>query len=980
MNEKYWFSFQTAPYNQTCRVGFLFKGYAGPTQNLIPSGVTGGPEPVVLEWASSKGEDERGAAVYGSSATIRICTTAAIRSEAFFSEDKRSIQVQITLNGSLYWAGWLLSQISEEELPYGRLMTLKATDGLKTLADTPFVSQLGKGFDSLMTPQRVLSEALRLTGISLPFGVTDDLIASGTDASTNPLTQCLLHPLAWVDGDGVPNDTRKVLESLSVMRGADVIQSDGRWWFRQVESLKKTMVREWQYDAAAKPAGSASVDHFRSLVAGRALTPEERAEGTLIMVEQGQPRKRIGTSYRQVTVELEYGRLYNRLFNSWFLLTDAALAGGVALRGWRYYSTEGLTIVQSARPSSLDSYASLADSNETPFSQKIFTLLGVANDASKGEAAYAYRADRPGTIPEAFSGDGRFLLSAPILVRYDQKIKLTGQYLQKWAKGARVQLIATPLRNESIVEAIRADPNYPLAYSDEYHEHTMNCLQGHWVSVRKPGKGSYALIPTFEEFTNTEEIRERVRINFAGGQQIVADPFILQAKSEWASFTSEPDPLPNVKDQNIAFHPSLPSIEGSFWLIRVALYRAVAYDPGSQFIGTNTPQISFRNLEIGYFDGLEKVDYRSEKWVLTQPDSVAEVLDTPLKPSHGDSRTANYYSAILGLDGQTLLTKWTRRGAQKPAASLALVGGSHLSTYRKPGYLLDVVLRGKGLSMTNLFTLDLVPLKWFRPLSGRYSIRREEWEMTLAELDPRPAFHTRKHYAVDANGKGNLLDSDTSPGELPSFATPRLRFLDLLPNGRGTDHVVVIGGASFPFPQYLTVITWADAPGQTRWTLLIAPVTLPPSSRPVRLEINTQAKTYAANLPPGTYAATLTNEAGESVEAEFEVTDNPVAVGTVTGTATTTLTVPVKGLKNKQTVTLEVLLPGGGVKVITVTGNGDQEIEYSIAVPEGTPAGPAVVKVTDVKTGKAASLRIAVDPPAPPRIQIHENTFEAAFE
>ncbi|OMP13169.1 hypothetical protein COLO4_02158, partial [Corchorus olitorius] len=268
---------------------------------------------------------------------------------------------------------------------------------------------------------------------------------------------------------------------------------------------------------------------------------------------------------------------------------DPRVAGGQIARGWREYNT---------------TYSFITPNPRTVFRDNYLKIEGKVTGEDITRALIYVWANPQGGLPfPPFAStpipyspyDKQLWVSAPVVARYDQIVEASGEYFNVGGKGCKVQLVATPIVNLSIVSQLRANPNMRLSPFDEDHGNVFllgqSVVTDRWSTNADTTNGdTYVNI-----FENLKEVRE-------GGD------LVNVAKKEWASFGIDTPPLP--------LKSAYPE-QYTYYAVRLVLFRTPEYTDNKPKSPEN-PYVIYRNLKIGVRNYLDTEDIRKERFELEQ--------------------------------------------------------------------------------------------------------------------------------------------------------------------------------------------------------------------------------------------------------------------------------------------------------------------------------------------------------------------------
>ncbi|OZI09326.1 hypothetical protein BWI93_04510 [Siphonobacter sp. BAB-5385] len=747
-------------------------------------------------------QDEKFEAIRGRRISTRLIGRNGFGLSSLFSENPRKYRIETHKDGNLLARSYLLASQSEEPYqaePY--VFDISATVGLGDLKNIKYLDASGTAYQTLQSATEVLLNCLDLIGLDLPVWIACESYAEGMDEGVCTLSQAIIDPTRFYPNDE-PMSAYDVLKDLCTMFGAFICQSSGTWKFVQVESLTRGMVKVFPFTSERQAQGQMTLSVDKVIASGAKVEDKP-----FIHYDQ-----RIGNydSVKLAQMEVDYGVLKNRLYNPRFQMLDPTINGGKAARGWLPYEITYRYLTPDPQTVFKDNYIE--------FDGKAFRLNG--EDVGLQSVWLTVGANVPGK-QTPYSPDPAFYVSAPMYARYDQKIKISGEFFNIGSRGAKVQVIAVPILNHDIIPTLNTKPETPLKYKDEDHPRPLFLSQeGVWADqfIAKGGANGACFI-----FENLKEVRETSKVLNELNQPFPNTNKLVQtSKGEWSKFEMESDPLPLTRD--IQGKP----YKATYYTIRVVLFRAAEYLENKP---TNPPaaRIQFRNLKLGKFDALQYQDIRKERHELEQdkPYGVKRsVVTIPLGSVGGE----NYYSQILDLQGNPRIN-WYKRGgdgSKMPLPALTLTDILKVSgrpTKRVTGSVLH----------TSFDLMDSVRPGGFK---GRFMVAgatqnfpSEESRVVLAELFEYQPSHFRRYYTIDASDNAVLQVNAYSEGNIPdSEASLRITFLE--PNGRSNPpRKLRVTGGVFPgggidLWSHDAYIAWFDQEEDGPYTVTVSSLTM----------------------------------------------------------------------------------------------------------------------------------------------------------
>ncbi len=214
---KYQYDFKTFQ-GDTCNVYFFFNNYIGSVTTL-----EAGPRAFVLKEFNTDHDFFKH--IRGFQAEMEILSDN-VAIDDFLTENETDIQVQLWVNGVVYWIGWLLQDDFEEAWRDSRhFFTLRASDGLGQLST---VINTNTGQNSV---ESYLAYALDTTPVKyIGATVINQLFYEGMSTTGNPLAQ------ATLDAKTFEKDAAdKVVEKINKAYNQTIFQYRGKWWIVRME-------------------------------------------------------------------------------------------------------------------------------------------------------------------------------------------------------------------------------------------------------------------------------------------------------------------------------------------------------------------------------------------------------------------------------------------------------------------------------------------------------------------------------------------------------------------------------------------------------------------------------------------------------------------------------------------------------------------------------------------------------------------------
>lgn len=215
------------------RVEIAERGYTGPEEDLEFS-LSG--TPLTLTW-EKKGDDFF-VPIKASEMSMTINCNENFKYLNLFTSDPRFFRVSIFRNTKLYWRGFLVSDLYQEEFakpPYD--VEIKAVDGFNLLSSVPFLDALGNKFTTeKMSLWDIAKQCFDLLELDLDIADWSNIYAEGMDQSKSPLGQVYVETakIYAVNKDATYRDA---LEIVLTPFTYQMFQSNGALHIRSVMSL-----------------------------------------------------------------------------------------------------------------------------------------------------------------------------------------------------------------------------------------------------------------------------------------------------------------------------------------------------------------------------------------------------------------------------------------------------------------------------------------------------------------------------------------------------------------------------------------------------------------------------------------------------------------------------------------------------------------------------------------------------------------------
>lgn len=223
---KYRYTFRSIR-SENCRVDIRIKG-AEPGLTILDPGIN----PFVLREFNSDQDFFKPTRSFVAELQI---VNSNVSMEDFLSEESDGVMVQFFFNDSLFWQGWLMQDDFEEPwIDTAHYITLRATDGLGTIASDPYPFLVGQ--QTMLDYLGYCIENTALGSLTLRKNYINNLFYQGmqdrSDGMFNPLAQATVDARTF-EGD----DKAKILEKINRAWSMTVFQYRGEWWWVRLEEF-----------------------------------------------------------------------------------------------------------------------------------------------------------------------------------------------------------------------------------------------------------------------------------------------------------------------------------------------------------------------------------------------------------------------------------------------------------------------------------------------------------------------------------------------------------------------------------------------------------------------------------------------------------------------------------------------------------------------------------------------------------------------
>lgn len=818
------------------RIDILKKDYTGFDKVKL----TAGYPAAILRYTQT--QDDKFTPIRWSELQINLIGTDQFGLRDIYAMDARMFKIILYRNGDVMWQGYnALERIMEDfgAEPYS--FQLRAVDGLDSLKNETFLNSQGKVFQGYYTPVEIILNCLQKINPTeeVYLRTVDNLYEDTmkTDINDDPLNQMFLNVTRMVGSDDEPYDCKKVLETICAIRGAVIYQSGGDWVFARVLELAggQQRVRLYQRNALGTTTGPQGYKlNPNKFITSHTQSGDEYNKN-IIFVNADHQQQYL-PSRKRVSVNLKYGEPLNRLANGRFNELDT-------------YDPGNGTLVQ--RPLGWKSYNGLVWSLETPVGANIWDdryvkFYGSSPQYKDYDVGLTFVWNNPGSDfnnlkPDSLS-DKKCFISYPFVVKPFEVIKLSGEFLNANCRGAKVQVMITPILNEVVIPFLRAK-RYAItpSYESEYHKMPL--------TLTPDGKWDYPFSYVGQQihidqmrpalsYENTKESKEGTKI-------------VNVAKGTWSSFEVESAYIPPVS--SVEFYAN-DNLTANFYCCRVILFGGTEYiDPKPSTFGE--PTIQFRNIKVSVRDYFASQDITEEEFRVEQnnPFGETEEIDVDFGDGYGNPYYA--YPVIRDASKPDLVyAEWWKRFAfSEKRRMLHQVALSRLTAYRKPTRLLEGSYRGQNLAFENAYMTTFTGREIMIPLRFEHNLSKNQVSLSLAETPIDAPDHTFTRFGTNADGNKFILEGpQTVTGEAPPYAGF---------GGSLSIDAIQINGMQ------VTILYSQKDPGSPPYF-----ITIQNDATGVKVFDNAQdaASPFTATMPyPGSYTVTILDSSDQKVSQRF---------------------------------------------------------------------------------------------------------------
>ena len=217
---KYQYSFKSFQ-GDSCTVYFFFNGYTGSVTEL-----EGGSRAFVLSEYNTDLNFYKH--IRGLQAEMEILSDG-VTIDDFLSDNETDIQVQLWVNGFVYWIGWLMQDDFQENWIDSRhYFVLRATDGLGQLATSGVNPTAGLNQIESYMVYALEGTPLKYQGAT----IINRLFYEGMDTANNANTLAQ----AYIDAKTFEGDSPdRIIEKINKSYNQTIFQYRGKWWVVRLE-------------------------------------------------------------------------------------------------------------------------------------------------------------------------------------------------------------------------------------------------------------------------------------------------------------------------------------------------------------------------------------------------------------------------------------------------------------------------------------------------------------------------------------------------------------------------------------------------------------------------------------------------------------------------------------------------------------------------------------------------------------------------
>ncbi len=263
---KYHYTFKDY-YNRTVLVNLQFDGFGGSSTELIGAGLE-------ISWNSNTNDIYK--PIRASVATIGVYQSTNTQLDEFFDITQTECRVQVTIGGSDYWYGFILSGMYQR--PYKaapNYVQLTAVDQVGILHQVEYKNS-GAIYQGRANALTIINNCLLKTGLSLNVidmvNVYEDSMTA--TAPNSSLQKTFIDQELFLDHETyVADNCYDVIEKILTIYNAVIFQEDAAWQIIRVpETFQALNYRIYNSSLALQSSGS--VDNVKTLSANNAAASD----------------------------------------------------------------------------------------------------------------------------------------------------------------------------------------------------------------------------------------------------------------------------------------------------------------------------------------------------------------------------------------------------------------------------------------------------------------------------------------------------------------------------------------------------------------------------------------------------------------------------------------------------------------------------------------------------------------------------------
>ena len=307
--------------------------------------------------------------------TVNFIEESFLTLQQFFTEDDREWCLEYTKDAVLIYRGWIFGQNVKERY-FSNTFEITATDGLKELANMPFVDVDGLPITSKITCMEVLAHINRIIGLDLPISSLMTIYEQSQSQTTadNVLTVVKPEQQRYLNDDGSAKNCKLILDNLCNLFGANCYQQDGVLCFDRWSAVGEGATHRQNYTSAGVYVNNTALP-----------TVFEFGADTSHMVEFPQLEVDMEYAVEEVTLDYSYkgGQLLStnpefskRTFGGGSTETEITISGENKITKKTLCNFSGYTAFGTAE-------ISLIELNDNAY-QQLVTYLGKATPGQSG--------------------------------------------------------------------------------------------------------------------------------------------------------------------------------------------------------------------------------------------------------------------------------------------------------------------------------------------------------------------------------------------------------------------------------------------------------------------------------------------------------------------------------------------------------------------------------------------------------------------